>query len=89
MASYLPTYLGEQILTICRHVKPDALKTSIFHGQSRPKSPKDLIDHDIVLTTYAVLAADCKDLKILQQISWYRVVLDEGELMNGTDTCGE
>ncbi|RYP05096.1 hypothetical protein DL765_009941 [Monosporascus sp. GIB2] len=59
------------------HVEPGALRICIFHGSSRPKSPEGVIDHDLVLTTYATLSADCDDLRVLQRIEWYRVVLDE------------
>lgn len=63
-------------------VKSDTLRICIFHGSSRPKSPEGVIDHDLVLTTYATLSADSKDLKILQEIEWYRVVLDEGKTIH-------
>ena len=64
------------------HVKPDTLKICVFHGSSRPKSPEGVINHDLVLTTYGTLSADSKDLKILQEIEWYRVVLDEGKIIH-------
>lgn len=37
-----------------------------------------LSSFDVVLTTYATLAADYADQGILHQMEWYRVVLDEG-----------
>ncbi|RYP66505.1 hypothetical protein DL770_008789 [Monosporascus sp. CRB-9-2] len=59
------------------HVEPGALRICTFHGSSRPKSAKGIVDHDLVLTTYATLSADCDDLRVLQKVEWYRVVLDE------------
>ncbi|KAI5461404.1 SNF2 family N-terminal domain-containing protein [Mariannaea sp. PMI_226] len=59
------------------HVEPGTLKICKFHGSSRPKSPEEIVDHDLVLTTYATLSADSKNLGLLQKIEWYRVVLDE------------
>ncbi|CZR60103.1 related to promoter binding protein RUSH-1alpha [Phialocephala subalpina] len=59
------------------HVEPGTLKVCIFHGSGRPKSPEGVIDHDLVLTTYATLSADSNVLRVLQEIEWYRVVLDE------------
>jgi len=56
----------------------NAVKSFVFHGENRPKSPEHLVNHDIVLTTYATLASDHKKQSILQHIQWYRVVLDEG-----------
>jgi SNF2 family DNA or RNA helicase len=61
------------------HIEPGTLKVCIFHGSSRPKSPEGVIDHDLVLTTYATLSADSNVLRVLQKIEWYRVVLDEGK----------
>lgn len=35
---------------------------------------------DITLTTYSTIAADfCRGRRILSNISWFRVVLDEGK----------
>ncbi|KAH7117461.1 SNF2 family N-terminal domain-containing protein [Dactylonectria macrodidyma] len=59
------------------HVEPGTLKICIFHGSSRPKSPKGVIDYDLVLTTYGTLSADSNAFRVLQKIEWYRVVLDE------------
>ncbi|RTE70723.1 hypothetical protein BHE90_014873 [Fusarium euwallaceae] len=59
------------------HVKPGNLKICTFHGSSRPKSPEGVVDHDLVLTTYGTSSADSNDLRVLQKIEWYRVVLDE------------
>lgn len=64
----------------CRHIKPDALKVACFHGDSRAKATEALIDHDIVLTTYRTLLLDWKGRQLLQNIRWFRVVLDEGKL---------
>lgn len=49
-----------------------------FHGSGRPREPEVLRSVDLVLTTYATLAADHADQGILHQMEWYRVVLDEG-----------
>ncbi|KAH6975002.1 SNF2 family N-terminal domain-containing protein [Ilyonectria sp. MPI-CAGE-AT-0026] len=59
------------------HVQPGTLKICTFHGSSRPNSPEVVIDYDLVLTTYATLSADFNDLRVLQKVEWYRVVLDE------------
>jgi len=70
---------NNMLTDIHSHVKPGTLRICIFHGSSRPKSPEEVIDHDLVLTTYATLSADSKVLRVLQKIEWYRVVLDEGK----------
>ncbi|KAK3301857.1 SNF2 family N-terminal domain-containing protein [Chaetomium strumarium] len=62
---------------IDKHVEPNTLKTVRFHGKARPTSPSQLIDHDIVFTTYGTLSASYKKCGVLHQVNWYRVVLDE------------
>lgn len=64
------------------HFVGGALKFVLFHGQDRPRQTEDLKPFDLVLTTYATLAADCKGLGLLQKMQWYRVVLDEGVYPN-------
>ena len=56
-----------------------------YHGPSRPKDVDKLANADIVVTTYNTLTVEFLKSKTsqhqmspLQQISWYRVVLDEG-----------
>ncbi|KAH7330240.1 SNF2 family N-terminal domain-containing protein [Rhexocercosporidium sp. MPI-PUGE-AT-0058] len=62
---------------IATHLHDGALNYVVFHGDGRPKLPQKIVEHDIVLTTYATLVADCKGARILQKIAWFRVVLDE------------
>jgi len=59
------------------HLKEDTLNYMVFHGDGRAKLPENLIENDLVLTTYATLVADCKGPAVLQRIAWFRVVLDE------------
>jgi SNF2 family DNA or RNA helicase len=74
------TTLAIAHLVAFRHVEPNTLKTVRFHGKARPTSPSQVIDHDIVFTTYATLSASYKKCGVLHQVNWYRVVLDEGKL---------
>ena len=62
-----------------RHIKGGVVKTLIFHGHARPGTYEGVTDHDIVLTTYAVLAKDWMNQRVLHKLEWYRVVLDEGQ----------
>ncbi|KAL1795986.1 hypothetical protein ACET3X_006210 [Alternaria dauci] len=50
-----------------------------YHGAERFSiSPAKLADHDIVLTTYHIIAKDLTDRKrALPSINWFRIVLDE------------
>ncbi|KAK4209149.1 SNF2 family N-terminal domain-containing protein [Rhypophila decipiens] len=62
---------------IQKHIKPQALKTCMFHGKNRPTTPDQVVDLDIVLTTYGLLVSDFKNNRVLQNVDWYRVTLDE------------
>ncbi|KAH8592599.1 SNF2 family N-terminal domain-containing protein [Bisporella sp. PMI_857] len=62
---------------VSSRVKPGTLKICIFHGPGRPESLEKVIDHDLILTTYATLSADSNVLRVLQKIEWFRIVLDE------------
>ena len=49
-----------------------------YHGKSRQNRMKNIIDADLVLTTYHTLAAERKSKKpLMNEINWFRIVLDE------------
>ena len=55
------------------------LKTVKYHGQKRETQVAVIEDSDIVITTYHTLAADfAAKASRLNEIAWFRVVLDEG-----------
>ncbi|EOA86176.1 uncharacterized protein SETTUDRAFT_151209 [Exserohilum turcica Et28A] len=56
-----------------------ALKWTRYHGAERfTMTPEKLADHDIVLTTYHIIAKDIMDKKrALPYLHWFRIVLDE------------
>ncbi|RTE72192.1 hypothetical protein BHE90_013394 [Fusarium euwallaceae] len=62
---------------VSRHFRDGSLRVLIFHGESRSTLPTAMKDHDIVLTTFATLVADFKRGKVLHNVEWFRVVLDE------------
>lgn len=64
------------------HLRPGILSVAIFHGEQRARTSQDLLNHDVVLTTYSTLMADSspKGRHVLQEISWFRVILDEGNV---------
>lgn len=69
-------------LLLTRHFKSHALDVGFFHGDGRAKTPDELMEYDVVLTTYRTLAADWRGKQVLQNIAWLRVTLDEGKLTN-------
>jgi SNF2 family DNA or RNA helicase len=56
-----------------------ALKWTRYHGSERfAMDHQELADHDIVVTTYHIIAKDLLDKKrALPYINWFRIVLDE------------
>ena len=73
----------------CRHLRSDTLRVALFHGDSRTKTTEALVDHDVVLTTYRTLALDKKGRRVLQEMGWFRVVLDEGKLTSSLTVDSE
>jgi SNF2 family DNA or RNA helicase len=64
---------------VFRHLSQNALVCYLYHGGSRNVDMSLLVKQDIVITTYATLAYECKrGASMLQPIHWYRLVLDEG-----------
>ncbi|KAF2829839.1 DNA repair protein rad5 [Ophiobolus disseminans] len=58
---------------------PGTISVYRFHGPGKAIDLAQLLQHDVVLTTYASIAADfCRGRSTLHRIEWYRVVLDEG-----------
>jgi SWI/SNF-related matrix-associated actin-dependent regulator of chromatin subfamily A3 len=60
---------------------PGTISFHRYHGHGKSVGLLSLLQHDVVLTTYASIAADfCRGSSILHRIEWYRVVLDEGKI---------
>lgn len=59
---------------------PGMLRWHKYHGMMRQLDLKSIGSYDIVLSTYGTVAADlARNRGLLNQIHWYRIVLDEGE----------
>jgi SNF2 family DNA or RNA helicase len=69
----------ERVLISGRHITSDSLSCYKFHGTSRNIPYWQLLQHDIILTTYGtVVSGHTRKSSLLFDIQWYRVVLDEG-----------
>lgn len=63
-----------------RHVMPGKIRWHKYHGIMRQLDLKSVGSYDIVLSTYGTVAADlARNRGLLNQIHWYRIILDEGE----------
>jgi len=81
-----PLLLSTWLAEINEHIKL-TLKTLVYHGDRRSLKPQDLAEQDIVLTTYRTLVSDGRnDSNIIQDIAWYRIVLDEAHFIRNQST---
>jgi SWI/SNF-related matrix-associated actin-dependent regulator of chromatin subfamily A3 len=63
----------------------NALRMKKYHGQNRERSEAALCDADIVITTYHTLASEVTNsTHLINDIEWYRLVLDEGSYIADT-----
>eukprot|EP00842_Homolaphlyctis_polyrhiza_P004367 jgi/Hompol1/4931/HPOL_004043-RA len=70
---------------------PDLLKVLVFYGTNRPKTIRELLEYDVVISSYAILEQGfrkeqygtkrrgelVKERSVLHSIEWGRVILDE------------
>ncbi|KAI0161658.1 SNF2 family N-terminal domain-containing protein [Hypoxylon sp. FL1284] len=75
------------------HIKPGQLTYYIYHGSNRIKDPKRLAEFDIVLTTYGSVASEVASRNKgragpypLEEVGWFRVVLDEAHMIREQST---
>ena len=65
-----------------RHTAANTLHWKIYHGPNRHRDLADLLNCDIVITTYNVLATEWRGFATKQNHlfvpQWHRIVLDEG-----------
>ncbi|KAF2116188.1 SNF2 family N-terminal domain-containing protein [Lophiotrema nucula] len=72
---------------IVRHIMPGTLRFYRYHGSRRHISLQDLLQYDVLLTTYATVAAEfCRGQSMLNHIEWFRVVLDEAHVIRNPST---
>ncbi|KAI5926168.1 SNF2 family N-terminal domain-containing protein [Camillea tinctor] len=75
------------------HIKPGTFKHYIYHGSNRLKDAAKLAEYDIVLTTYGSVASEVAARNKgrpgpypLEEIGWFRVVLDEAHMIREQST---
>lgn len=70
------------------HIQPGQMKYYIYHGSNRIKDVDSLASYDMVLTTYGSVASEVTARNKgkpgpwpLEEIGWFRVVLDEAHMI--------
>ncbi|KAI0848090.1 SNF2 family N-terminal domain-containing protein [Daldinia vernicosa] len=75
------------------HIQPGQLTYYIYHGSNRIKDPEKLATFDLVLTTYGSVASEVASRNKgrqgsypLEEVGWFRVVLDEAHMIREQST---
>jgi SNF2 family DNA or RNA helicase len=78
---------------IKQHIKPGAISYHIYHGPNRVKDFAELSQFDMVITTYGSLVSELnsrirrkRGVYPLEEIAWFRVVLDEAHTIREQST---
>ncbi|KAB5523936.1 SNF2 family N-terminal domain-containing protein [Coniochaeta sp. 2T2.1] len=76
-----------------QHIKPGTLSYHIYHGQNRLRDANLLSKFDLVVTTYGSVASECSSRHSkkkgpfpLEEIGWFRIVLDEAHMIREQNT---
>ncbi|XP_024376643.1 DNA repair protein RAD5A isoform X1 [Physcomitrium patens] len=85
------TLLGQWKSEFETHVAGDSLSVYAYYGTDRIRERKALLEHDIVLTTYGVVASESNQSNFMEDgplhsIHWFRIVLDEAHTIKAFRT---
>jgi SNF2 family DNA or RNA helicase len=63
---------------IKEHLDTATVTSYLYHGTGRTTNIFDLKNYDIVVSTYGTVASDARgNASILEQLKWFRIILDE------------
>ncbi|KAI3402122.1 hypothetical protein diail_51 [Diaporthe ilicicola] len=78
---------------IKQHVQPNSLSYHIYHGPHRIKDSERLAQYDLVITTYGSVSSELnarfankRGPHPLEDIGWFRIVLDEAHMIREQST---
>lgn len=78
---------------IKQHIRPDSLSHYIYHGPNRTKDLNELAKYDVIITTYGSISSELgarsankRGPHPLEEIGWFRIVLDEAHMIREQST---
>ncbi|KAL1883815.1 hypothetical protein VTK73DRAFT_8351 [Phialemonium thermophilum] len=78
---------------IKQHIRPGTISYHIYHGPNRIKDASQLANFDLVITTYGSVSSELtarhrnkKGPFPLEEIGWFRIVLDEAHMVREQST---
>ncbi|KAK4392533.1 chromatin subfamily A member 3-like 1 [Sesamum angolense] len=81
-----PSVFSAWITQLEEHTRKGSFKVYMYYGE-RTKDAEELKRHDIVLTTYTILASEESwDGSPIKKIEWRRVILDEAHVIKNVNT---
>lgn len=81
-----PAIFSVWITQLEEHTRPGSLKVYLYYGRQRTTDANVLQKHDIVLTTYNILANEESSLESpIKKIEWWRVILDEAHIIKNVN----
>ncbi|CAL5061353.1 unnamed protein product [Urochloa decumbens] len=79
-----PSVISSWVTQLEEHLDPGSLKVYLYHGE-RTRDPKELLKHDLVLTTYSILGTEFEqEDSPVKHIEWFRVILDEAHVIKNS-----
>ncbi|CAL5084333.1 unnamed protein product [Urochloa decumbens] len=79
-----PSVISSWVTQLEEHLDPGSLKVYMYHGE-RTRDPKELLKHDLVLTTYSILGTEFEqEDSPVKHIEWFRVILDEAHVIKNS-----
>ncbi|CAN6206263.1 unnamed protein product [Urochloa humidicola] len=78
-----PSVISSWVTQLEEHLDPGSLKVYMYHGE-RTRDPKELLKHDLVLTTYSILGTEFEQDSPVKHIEWFRVILDEAHVIKNS-----